>query len=220
VWQEEGIWTARPIGKVSSLFYFSPFDVSDLSRNFDELFAEGREGDDYFLSMALGNIDTQRMNIISKAEKKEINNYSNKIKMLYAGKFYNESAVKAGFCYYGLLNGTKNKVLGGMQRGLLLDYPRISQVLQALDSFTGKWHKQKWFRLLESRMRQGIPMHLVDLCQLSGIAKVRATKLYNSGITSVDDVAEMSVENLSKLLNMRGETVKAILDEAKRLSLT
>lgn len=211
-------WTARPVGKVASMFYFSPFDVSDLYNNFNNLFSNKRQDNEYALAMALGNIDTQKSNIVSKKEKAEMAAFINKIRILPDARFYTEGGVKAGFCYFNLLNGFNTAALAGIQRGLQVDFERVSQVLQSLDSLTGKWGRADWFKTLEGRIRHGVPAHLVDLCRLEGIGKVRATKLYDAGICDVTDLANANVENVKKLVNMKLETVQKILSEAKKLA--
>jgi replicative superfamily II helicase len=118
IWEENSEYSATTVGQVASMFYFSPFDVSDLKKNFNDLFANKNQDNDYWLSMALGNIDGQRMNIVSKAEKDEMSMYHTKVRELLGTRFYNDAAVKAGFCYFQLLNGNNSGVLSAMQRNL------------------------------------------------------------------------------------------------------
>lgn len=217
---EDDEWKTTAVGMIASMFYFSPFDVSDLRRNFFDLFANNRQDDDYWLSMALGNLDSQRMNIVSKAEKEEMSMYQNKVRALLGTKYYNDAAVKAGFCYYNLLNGFNSNVVAAMMRNLQFDYMRLSQVLQALDSMSGKWGRSNWFRMLEERIKNGCPAHLVDLCRIPNIGKVRAKKLYDGGIKTVEDFADLDVDKLRKMLNLKPELVHDMLMAAKKLALT
>lgn len=219
VWQEGDKWTCRPIGKVASMFYFSPFDVSDLYFNFKAMFEESKEDDDYCLSMALGNTDGQRMNIVSKAERDEMSLYWNKIHTVMGGKYYNEASAKSGFCYFNLLNGVNAQVCAAHQRNLQFDYNRLSQVLQALDSMTGQWGMEGFFKQLEGRIVNGVPGHLVDLCRVPNIGRVRAKKLYDAGIKTVEALADLEPEKVRKLLNMKPEAVKEIMADAARYAL-
>lgn len=220
VWEENGKWTCRPIGKVSSMFYFSPFDVSDLYFNFKSLFESNKEDDDYFLAMALASIDSQRMNICSRIEKEEMSTFATKVRTMMAGKYVTDGSLKAGFCYFNLLNGITPQACAAMQRNLQFDYNRLSQVLQALDSFTGNWQMDGYFRTLEGRIVNGVPSHLVDLCRLPNIGRVRATKLYDAGYKSVEAIADMDIEKFKKITNMKQDASEAIMKDAQRISLT
>lgn len=220
VWEENGKWTCRPIGKVSSMFYFSPFDVSDLYFNFKSLFESNKEDDDYFLAMALASIDSQRMNICSRIEKEEMSTFATKVRTMMAGKYVTDGSLKAGFCYFNLLNGITPQACAAMQRNLQFDYNRLSQVLQALDSFTGNWQMDGYFRTLEGRIVNGVPSHLVDLCRLPNIGRVRATKLYDAGYKTVEAIADMDLEKFKKITNMKQDASEAIMKDAQRISLT
>jgi len=217
---EEKEWTVRPIGKVSSMFYFSPFDVSDLYFNFKDLFEQGKEDDEYCLSMALGNIDTQRLNIVSRIEKDEMSVYANQVRKMFVGKFMNDPAIKAGFCYFNLLNGINPQACAATQRNIQFDFNRLSQVLQALDSFAGQWDQIGFFKTLEGRIVNGVPAHLVDVCRIPNIGKARATKLYNAGFKTAEDVADADVGQIKKILNMKQEAIDEIMKHAQTIALT
>ncbi len=217
--QKEGnIWVCKPIGKVSSMFYFSPFDVSDLYFNFKNLFDKNQEDDEYMLAMALADIDSQKTNIVSKVEKEEISLFSARLrKHPSGGKYNNDAAIKAGFCYFNLLNGNASHACATLQRNIQFYYNRVSQVLIALDSLAGRWKRETWFRNLEGRISYGVPVHLVEICGLSGVAKVRANKLYNAGFTTMDKIANSDVDTLKNVLNMKKENVEKVIKEAKDL---
>lgn len=214
------IWTARPIGKISSMFYFSPFDVSGLYYNFKNLFENQQEDDEYALSMALGNIDTHQQGIVSRIEREEMSMYSTQIRRKMPGKFMTEASIKAGFCYFNLLNGINSQACAAVQRNLQFDYNRVSQVLQALDGFTGKWDMAGFFKTLESRITNGVPAHLVDVCRLPNIGKVRANKLYNAGFKTVEEIADANPEQIRKILNYKQEALDALMKDAKIIALT
>ncbi|MFX6277412.1 hypothetical protein ABTF87_19115, partial [Acinetobacter baumannii] len=55
--EEDGLLRATAIGKIASIFYFSPFDVSDRSKNFNRLFKDGKHDNDYWIAAALGWVD-------------------------------------------------------------------------------------------------------------------------------------------------------------------
>jgi replicative superfamily II helicase len=74
--EEDGEFKVTAIGKISSMFYYSPFDVSSLRNNFSKLFENHQENNDHYVSMALGNTDTYRVGIVSNAEKEAMFTYS------------------------------------------------------------------------------------------------------------------------------------------------
>ncbi len=210
-------WNARTIGKVSSMFYMSPFDVSDLYFNFKSLFDSGKENDDHILSLALGNIDSQRCNIVNKAEKDEMSLYANQARLKFTGKFLADGAIKAGYCYYSLLNGTNSQALASFQRNLQFDFNRLSQILMALDSIGGSWNRSGWLKTLEGRIAYGVPVHLIDLCRIPNVGKVRANKLYDAGIKSMKQFQSCEIGKLKSLLNMKEDAVKKMLEKSSDL---
>lgn len=214
------VWTARPIGKISSMFYFSPFDVSGLYYNFKNLFENQQEDDEYLLSMALGNIDTHQQGIVSRIEREEMNMYSIQIRHKMPNKFMTEASVKAGFCYFNLLNGINSQACAAVQRNIQFDYNRVSQVLQALDGFTGQWGMAGFFKILESRITNGVPAHLVDVCRLPNIGKVKANKLYNAGFKTVEEIADANPEQIRNILNCKQEVLDTLMKDAKIIALT
>lgn len=213
VWEEDGTYTATSIGKISSLFYFSPFDVSDLKKNFNLLFAENKQNDDLWLSICLGNLDSQRMNIISRAEKDEIIVYVTRIRNTIGNRlFLTDPALKAGYCYFNLLNGNHSSVMSALQRNLQFDYDRLTQILKALDSMSGKWKQQKYFDILQQRIRHGVPEELLSLCSIPNVGKARAKKLYDKGIKNKDDFLRISTSDISKILNIKETKIKEMVE--------
>lgn len=218
---EDDTWKITSVGMIASMFYFSPFDVADLRNNFWRLFTNNQQDNDYYLAMALANTDTNRSNIVSRAEKEEMSLFANRVRNLSGPNYtYPDPVIKAGYCYFNLLSGNNSANLAAIQRNFQFDYPRLSQVLLALDSMSGKWEQSGYLHTLEDRIRNGVPAHLVNLCRIPNVGKVRAKKLFDYGIKSVDEFAEASEEKLRKLLNLKEDVVKGMLAEANKLSLT
>ncbi len=219
VWEEDGIYTVTSIGKIASLFYYSPFDVSDLARNFEGLFDNHKEDDDLYLSVALGNIDTHRWGIVSKAERLEMGMFINLVNTKFGMNVIREPAVKAAYVYNQLLSGVTNPTFASMSRTLQFDFPRLNQVLQAIDGFKGKWNKKRWFYELQLRMNYGVKGPMLFLCQLPNIGKVRANKMYKAGIKSLQDVVN-NPDVVRKTTGLKKDKIEEILAEAKKLVLT
>jgi helicase len=216
VWEENGLLTATSIGKIASLFYYSPFDVSDLKRNFTQLFDDRKENDDLFTAIALANLDTHRFGIVSKAEREDMNMFVNTVGLKFGRNVLKEPVIKTAYVYHQLLNGLPNPVFASMSRTLQFDFPRLNQVLQAIDGFTGKWNKTKWFRELQLRVNYGVKGDLVHLVQLPGIGQVRANKLYKAGIKTINDVVNNPAA-VRKITGLKKDKVDEIMTEAKRL---
>jgi replicative superfamily II helicase len=218
--EEDGEYKATAVGIISSMFYYSPFDVSDLKKNFDKLFSWNGHDNDLILSMALGDIDTIRMGICSKVEKDEMSAYSVKTSTLQKifDKMFADTSIKGGFCYYSLLHGKTPPVLAGQVRNLQFDFPRMLAVLQALDSMACKWGKKDWFNELQMRIQYGVKSELIPLCKIADIGKVRAEKLFLHGFKNANDVAK-DPDKVQRVLNMKKASIDKICQNAKILSL-
>ena len=205
---ENDVWYARAIGKVASMFYYSPFDASDLFFNLKFIFDNQKQDDDYFVSMALANTDSARNNIVSRAEKDAMSAYRTKVLRNKTNKFITEGSCKVGFCYFNLMQGRNNPVFASFQRNIQLEFNRVSQVIQSLDTFGGKWGKISWMKEIEGKIVYGVPVHLINLCSIPNIGKVRATKLYEAGIKDAKSFSLCDKDKLKKLLNMKMELVE------------
>jgi helicase len=204
---ESGLLETTPLGTISSLFYYPPFDVADLKNNFNKLFEQKVEHDDYRIAMALGNVDLLRMDIVNSAEKEQLEQFKNKIKKI--GDF-TEGSIKNGYCYYCLINGASNPVLASKIRGLQFDYPRLNEVLTAINSMF-KWDQHEYFKKLAMRVNYGVGFELLDFVSIAGVGKVKANKLWQAGLKTLQDIVdkphrvkialECSNEMLEKVLN-------------------
>jgi len=220
VFDNDGMLKVSSIGKIASIFYFSPFDIADYSKNFYFLFKDNKQKSDLHVALCLANIDSNKANIVNSAEKQELSLFDKKLQRdcFSEYKFFTEGIKKAAFCYYNLLNGSHVTSLAGYQRGLQTDFERVQQILLALDSMSGKWGQEAFFQEVASRIGYGVPAHLINLCRLPNIGKVRATKLYDLGFKNVDAVNEIDHDKLKKILNMKEDLIKEIKEVASRLS--
>lgn len=207
--QVEDKYEATSIGKVSSMFYYSPFDVSDLRRNFRFLFMKNLEDNDLALSMALGNIDSIRMGFVTKAEKEEMEDYQNSIKRSF-GDIYLDSSIKGGYAYWCLLNGRELGPFASLSRGIQLDFERTASVLNALDTMAAKWNKRNFFNNLSLRIAYGVRPELVSLCKIPNIGRVRAERLYAAGFRNPKDLIGKQ-DLVKKVLNMKDEKIIEIM---------
>ena len=73
-------------------------------------------------------------------------------------------------------------------RAIKYDIQRITQALRLIDSMYGKWSKSDFWKVLPIRINYGIPETLIELVQLPGIGGVKARKMWDKGIRSLQDV--------------------------------
>lgn len=213
----EGKFEVTSIGRISSMFYYSPFDVADLRRNFRYLFMNNLEHNDYAVSLALGNVDSIRMGFVSRAEKEEMEGYAYNIRKIY-GSTYLESSIKGGYAHYALLNGLELKSFAAMCRGIQLDFDRTLTVLHAIDSMAAKWEQKDFFNQVGMRLRYGVRKELIELCKIPNIGKVRAEKLYAAGFRNYNDLIK-DPSKAKSVLNMKEEKINEILSSVKLMSL-
>lgn len=216
--EEDGKYQATIVGKVSSLFYYSPFDVADLRKNFNFLFEQGREGDDTALSICLGNIDSIRSGFVSNAEREDMGSYAFKVRAIF-GSSFNDIAIKGGYAHWLLLKGLHSDPFSALSRSVQFDFPRTLAVLNCLDSMGGRWNRKEWFRELQMRISYGVSSEKIHLCKLPEIGKVRTEKLWAAGLKTYDAIADRPT-HVQKVLNMKEDRVKKICEAAKALTPT
>lgn len=217
---DDGEYECTAVGKVASMFYYSPFDVSDLRRNFKKVFDEKREANDFAVSLALGNIDTYRYGICNRYEKEAIAQYKIQIDKLYGKDMIGDAVCKIGCIYYNLMKNKKDvPALQGMTGALLVDLDRTMQVLNALDNMSCKWDRMAWFKNLSLRIKYGVEADLVELCQIQNVAAARAKKLKAARIKTVADFTQYTAATLANIMKCSVKLAQEALDSAKQIEL-
>jgi helicase len=217
---ENGEYQCTAIGKVASMLYFSPFDVSDLRRNFKKIFDENLESNDFAVSLAMGNIDSYRWGICNKQEKESISGYKIQIDRLFGRDMMGDSVCKIGCTYFNMMRGKRDvPVLQALTGTLLVDLDRTLQVLTSLDNMSCKWDKSDWFKTLGLRIKYGVEADLVELCQIPNVGAVRAKKLKQNKINNIKDFTKYNAENLSKIMKCSLKLAEEALDGAKSIEL-
>jgi replicative superfamily II helicase len=210
----EGNYEVTSIGKVSSILYYSPFDVADLRRNFREIFQNQKHNIDMALALALGNVDSLRVGYVTKAEKDEMEKFYNEVRKAY-GERFTDPAIKGAYIYYCLLRGNSLGPFNALGRTLQMDFDRLSTVLNLLDSMAAKWNKKDFFSEISLRIAYGVRPELIELCKLPNIGKVRAEKLYAAGIKKPFDIIK-NVHLVKRILNMKEEKIIEIINFVKK----
>lgn len=129
---EEEQYAVTAIGTVASMFYYSPFDVSDLKANFQKLFERGREKDDVSVAVSLGNVDSNKFGFVNKVEKLEMSRFAAKVKQIFGAEAIPDSSIKVAFAYYSLLHGQNDlPAFNALQTTLRMDMGRTMEVVTA-----------------------------------------------------------------------------------------
>lgn len=219
--EEDGQYRATGIGKIASLFYYNPWDVSDLARNLTRVFAAKKGDDDFWVSYALGNIDSHRWNIVSAAEKDQFATYENLLNRHKVREGVNSFAtggsIKASYCYYCLLKGTGNAVLQGMMAGLKSDAGRLKEVLVALDAMACRWGRRDYIKRLYSKILYGVDEKLLGIVKLDGIGKAKAQRLYDHGLDTCEKIAA-NPDKIMEALSCTKKLAEKIVAQAKALA--
>lgn len=222
IYKYEDQWKTTIVGKISSMYYYAPFDVADLKSNLQTITEYNLFNNDYLLSFFLGNIDSNKAGILSRAEKDEISLYNSRLeghlKQLGIKVFKTDSSIKYAACYYNLLMGLPSPNMGNILRGLQMDFPRTLEVLKQINNMDLKENIREDLEIVGLRIQNGVPRHLVNLCRIKNIGKQRAKKLYESNIKNIDAMIETPLNKLKTLLNLKEDKVKEIIEDAKRLS--
>jgi helicase len=218
--KEDDEYKATNIGKVASIFYFSPFDVSDLRRNFKQIFDHHQESDDHAVAMALGNIDSFRWGITSRDERDQMGTFSSLIKRKFGDQYYTDSVMKSGYAYYNMITGKYNvPAFAALQAGLRADSDRTLQVLKAIDSMSARWDKQEYFKVLQKRLTYGVTTNLLDLCQIPDVGKARAERLWAANIRSLDIFVNTDSSVLASVMKLSQKATEEALAEAKMIKV-
>ncbi|MCX6010033.1 MAG: DEAD/DEAH box helicase, partial [Chloroflexi bacterium] len=212
--EEDGILKATIVGTIASMFYYSPFDVADLRRNFKYLFDGNLQSNDVVVSMCLGNVDSLKMSIVNKDERAEMLSYKKKVVQMLGENEFTDGAIKSGFAYYSLLNGEIGPFISSVARMQQWDFPRLAQVLVVIDKMSGKWGQSGFLNELQLRIAYGVRRELLPLCSVPDIGKIRAEKLYSAGIRSPKDMMAQK-EKLGSVLGFSSERVSKLIDGIK-----
>lgn len=218
---ESGELEVTAIGKIASLFYYSPYDVADLKRNLNTLFDYNKELDEVWIATALAKVNSNAIGIVNVAEMEQLEAFTSKLDYNVRNAFgnmkgFSDHVVKVTFCYYSLLNGFHNPALAMTMRTMQADSDRLVEVITAIDSMSGKWDKSNYFKKLKAKLRYGVQWRLLDLCDIKGLGKVKATKLWQAGIQNSSAI--LSKPQLTQsALKCSDKVLEKILTEAARV---
>ncbi|MAG17960.1 MAG: ATP-dependent DNA helicase [Candidatus Diapherotrites archaeon] len=93
------------------------------------------------------------------------------------------------------------KVQPGILRAKLQNADWLAYSALELAKIIGLQEHFMHLNKMRKRLKNGIKEELVILCELRGIGRVRARRLFNSGIKSIKDVKKIDVKDLEKILS-------------------
>ncbi|CAE7860239.1 hel308 [Symbiodinium microadriaticum] len=198
--KDTGEYKTSPIGIVASIFYYSPFDVADLRKNFKWVFETHRDKDDFAVAMALGSVDTHKFGIVNKQEKAEMDAFRKKVESAFGDTRFTQGAIKAGAAYFNMMRGRKSSALLAFQSMLMSDMDRKFQVIHSIDSMSEKWDQKDWFNTLNMRLKYGVTPDLVELCGIPNVGAARARRLKAQRIKDIDDFLSYSDKDLAGIM--------------------
>lgn len=200
-----GKWELSGLGKVSCLFYYNPFDLSNLVANFNKLFQK-HEFDDIDVCLSLSNTGSNIVGALSKQDRIDMQKFLEKVSNK-GTKQYADNVLKTAYLYYKILHGVYESRHTSIYKNLQNDLPRTLEVLKAADGMSRKWNKKDFFSNLAKRALYGVPARLVNLVEISGIGKIRAEKLYNQGFKNKKDILA-KIDEASKIAGINVEKLK------------
>ncbi len=191
--------SATILGKISSDFYFAPFDTAGLYRNINSI--ENQQLNDEDWAYILSNVNTHSNTYLSNTE---LGLFDDDISKASKYKLITPNIVKTFWAYYKILQGQTDTFLTGLQSQLMQDSERICAVLGAIDSYY-KYQLGNDIKVLSTRLRYGVPAYLASLVLIDGIGARRSSNLYNHGIRSYEDFISAPNNRISQIIGIKNE---------------
>lgn len=203
-----GEYRISELGRISSVFYFSPYDCYDWRSNFTSLWERECWDDDWSLAWAIGDARSYGSDYIPKS----LSNVSYPTSKHY---IRNGSLPMIAAIYEGIRGRSKDVVSLGLVNWwmqITSDSGRIAKVLSVIQqTFLPQVLVPQYE--LSIRLKKGVPRNLVPLARIPGIGPEFARRLYDYGVTTVEHVA-LPVPAVSTLLGARADK---IVEAARRL---
>lgn len=214
-----------PVGAAASMFYFDPFDVSALSKNITSILKNNRT-DTLDWAFGLACRPSCRLENPTVAESEEIEKWYNtpvvkKTHLNFVARNEVNGEVRMAFVLHRLMNGQayfKCTSLNSLSLSVKKDFERTAEMLECLDSLGMKWNAGSFFKELRCRIQHGIEAKYAPLVRLPGIGKVKAVKLYEAGLTSLELISR-NQSSIVKALGCKPEAASLLAAEASKILL-
>lgn len=205
------------MGKVSALMYYSPYDIFDWYKNFEQVIDMRLENNNTAVAWALTDISSNRLSYMPKALQDKAANMRTQLQKYGVTTPTSElTAIASILGAEHSLEGTvpmDGQVKGAM-RTVQYDAPRMSSALEMLDTMHAQWDVD-WPEL-GLRVQYGVTGEMLDLVKIPGVGKARAERLYELGFNSSEDVAQADVSTLKAGFTLK--MAKRIVEQAKKLN--
>ncbi len=213
---EDGIYIPTNLGRIAAWMYFKPHDVKHWFNAFSMAHEQriNIEWDAVWLAWALSiespidyvptDINAYANAFYSKCESKGIRIPNNRL--LPALGIYH--ALTGESSVYGSLTPIK--------RALIYDIDRMVGAIKMIDVMYAKWgYPSETYKVIRKMITYEVGRHLVDLCSIRNIGKVKATQLYAKGITTYRDMLNSS--NKEKIENILKKNTADSLEHTREL---
>lgn len=112
----------------------------------------------------------------------------------------------------------KFRITPGELRGRLEIMDWLIYSFHELALLQGRKDILNFIRKLRVRLKYGIKEELLPLIKLKNIGRIRARKLYNAGLTSLEKLRKIPIESLSQIIGEKiAIEIKKQLDEEKKI---
>lgn len=144
--------------------------------------------DDMSIAWALTDIPSNDWGYIPREVADEANELSWKLRNR---GIQASDAIHVSLAAYKCLSGAEitGGTLKASSRAIKYDIRRVCQALGLIDSQYALWEKKGFWSILPTRVMYGIPEELLELVKLPGIGGVKAKKLWERGIKTLEDAA-------------------------------
>lgn len=208
--ERTGYCALTGLGRVSAWLYYSPYDVASWYRNLNKLFRNSDKEesvpavtlDDLTLAWALTDIPSNDWGYVPSDVRNECADFVWQLKN--RGVTQVSNAVYFSLAAYACLMGVKEPegAVRAAIRQIKFDIKRVAQALQLIDRYYARWDREKYLGILSTRIIYGVPEDMVTLVEIPGIGGVKARKMWDVGIRSVEDAATR-VDLLKKIFSPR-----------------
>ena len=140
------------LGILSAIMYYSPYDIHAWYQNFNSIFFNNLDSDEFALAWALGNIPSNKSFIPKDCAHLKID-WHNRL----AGfvNHFDTDTVIGVEAAFDCLRGLKGiGMVGSKMRELLYNAPRIIRTLQTMDERYARWGRKSFWEKLEARLIQ------------------------------------------------------------------
>lgn len=168
-----------PLGKIASVFYFSPYDVWFWYKNLSVVVSKELTENDIAISWMLSNVPSLRSWFNIKEAKK---GHSKLFDFLSSRRlFLDNENISAFVSYYDLLEGRKTSIDYSMFFRIKNDFSRMLNAIKNIIKIGKKSLGGDFsyiYENLESRVKYSVSYNLLDLVKIEGVGKTVAKNLY------------------------------------------